>query len=98
MELIEGAALQEHISSLKERNERFGEERIWGIFVQIIRALNYLHKEKKIIHRDLSANNIMLSDNDKVTISKIIFFFKFLIKIFFSTKLLYLLISFYPIS
>ncbi|CAD5117749.1 DgyrCDS6496 [Dimorphilus gyrociliatus] len=69
MELIEGAALQEHISSLKERNEGFGEERIWGIFVQIVRALNYLHKEKKIIHRDLSANNIMLSDTDKVTIT-----------------------------
>lgn len=38
--------------------------------VQILRGLRYLHKEKSIVHRDLTPNNIMLGENDKVTISK----------------------------
>jgi NIMA (never in mitosis gene a)-related kinase len=37
-------------------------------------ALRYLHKEKRIVHRDLTPNNIMLGENDKVTISKCCFY------------------------
>ncbi|XP_022087422.1 serine/threonine-protein kinase Nek10-like isoform X2 [Acanthaster planci] len=69
MELIEGAPLYEHFNSLKEKGEQFSEERIWHIFLQIVLALRYLHKEKKIVHRDLTPNNIMLGENDKVTIT-----------------------------
>ncbi|KAK2152163.1 hypothetical protein LSH36_338g04055, partial [Paralvinella palmiformis] len=39
MELIEGAALGEHFSSLKEKNSRFSEDRIWHIFMQLVLAL-----------------------------------------------------------
>ena len=70
MELIEGAPLHEHFNSLKEKNERLSEDRIWNIFIQMTLALRYLHKEKGIVHRDLTPNNIMLGENDKVTISK----------------------------
>ena len=35
MELIEGAPLGEHFSSLKEKGESFSEERIWNIFIQV---------------------------------------------------------------
>ena len=35
MELIEGAPLMDHFTSLKEKNEYFTEERIWKIFVQV---------------------------------------------------------------
>lgn len=38
--------------------------------VKLCLALRYLHKEKRIVHRDLTPNNIMLGDKDKVTISK----------------------------
>ncbi|XP_072042766.1 serine/threonine-protein kinase Nek10-like [Amphiura filiformis] len=69
MELIEGAPLYEHFNSLKEKGEKFSEERIWNIFIQLVLALRYLHKEKKIVHRDLTPNNIMLGENDKVTIT-----------------------------
>ena len=34
-------------------------------------GLRYIHKEKHIVHRDLTPNNIMLGENDKVTISKL---------------------------
>ena len=37
MELVEGAPLGEHFSSLKEKGTRFSEERIWHIFIQVLR-------------------------------------------------------------
>ncbi|XP_074840528.1 serine/threonine-protein kinase Nek10 isoform X2 [Carettochelys insculpta] len=69
MELIEGAPLGEHFHSLKEKQQQFTEDRIWNIFIQLCLALRYLHKEKRIVHRDLTPNNIMLGDKDKVTIT-----------------------------
>lgn len=35
MELIEGAPLGEHFSSLKEKQHHFTEERLWKIFIQV---------------------------------------------------------------
>jgi len=35
MELIEGATLAEHFSSLKEKQQKFSESRIWNIFLQV---------------------------------------------------------------
>ncbi|GFR67424.1 serine/threonine-protein kinase Nek10, partial [Elysia marginata] len=69
MEFIEGAHLGEHFNSLREKKERFLEGRIWDILLQLILALRYLHKEKGIVHRDLTPSNIMLGENDKVTIT-----------------------------
>ncbi|XP_036926609.1 serine/threonine-protein kinase Nek10 isoform X3 [Sturnira hondurensis] len=69
MELIEGAPLGEHFSSLKEKQLHFTEERLWKIFIQLCLALRYLHKEKRIVHRDLTPNNIMLGDKDRVTVT-----------------------------
>ncbi|XP_055067731.2 serine/threonine-protein kinase Nek10 isoform X1 [Misgurnus anguillicaudatus] len=69
MELIVGAPLAEHFNSLKEKQQTFTEERVWNIFIQICLALRYLHKEKRIVHRDLTPNNIMLGERDKVTLT-----------------------------
>uniref|UniRef100_A0A3Q4HBK7 NIMA-related kinase 10 n=1 Tax=Neolamprologus brichardi TaxID=32507 RepID=A0A3Q4HBK7_NEOBR len=69
MELIEGVPLAEHFNSLKEKQQQFTEERLWNIFIQMSLALRYLHKEKRIVHRDLTPNNIMLGEKDKVTIT-----------------------------
>ncbi|XP_023658460.2 serine/threonine-protein kinase Nek10 isoform X1 [Paramormyrops kingsleyae] len=69
MELIDGVPLAEHLNSLKEKQQRFTEDRIWNIFIQMCLALRYLHIEKKIVHRDLSPNNIMLGESDRVTIT-----------------------------
>ncbi|PAA53032.1 hypothetical protein BOX15_Mlig010016g1 [Macrostomum lignano] len=69
MELIEGASLMEFFVSMREKGLKFEEDRVWFIFVQIVLALRYLHKEKDIVHRDLSPNNIMLGEDDHVTIT-----------------------------
>ena len=37
MNLIEGAQLSEHITSLKEKSMKFTEERLWYIFMQVYR-------------------------------------------------------------
>ena len=46
-------------------------------------GLRYIHKEKHIVHRDLTPNNIMLGESDKVTISKL---FVFVVSIFSVVK------------
>uniref|UniRef100_A0A674C974 NIMA related kinase 10 n=1 Tax=Salmo trutta TaxID=8032 RepID=A0A674C974_SALTR len=69
MELIEGVPLWDHFNSLKEKEQQFTEERLWNIFIQMCLALRYLHKEKRIVHRDLTPNNVMLGERDKVTIT-----------------------------
>ncbi|XP_047137318.1 serine/threonine-protein kinase Nek10 isoform X2 [Hydra vulgaris] len=69
MDLIDGAPIGEHFNSLKEKGQRFSEERLWNIFVQMVLALRYIHKEKFIVHRDLTPNNIMLGEDDQVTIT-----------------------------
>ncbi|XP_028280369.1 serine/threonine-protein kinase Nek10 [Parambassis ranga] len=69
MELIEGVPLAEHFNSLKEKQQQFTEDRVWNIFMQMCLALRYLHKEKRIVHRDLTPSNIMLGEKDKVTIT-----------------------------
>lgn len=40
------------------------------VLPQMCLALRYLHKEKRIVHRDLTPSNIMLGEKDKVTISE----------------------------
>ncbi|KAJ3597442.1 hypothetical protein NHX12_000967 [Muraenolepis orangiensis] len=69
MELIQGVTLADHFSALKEKRQKLTEQRVWNVFVQMCLALRYLHKEKRIVHRDLTPNNIMLGDGDKVTIT-----------------------------
>lgn len=36
MELIDGATLAEHITSLKEKKEQFSESQVWKIFIQVL--------------------------------------------------------------
>ncbi|XP_066935146.1 serine/threonine-protein kinase Nek10-like [Clytia hemisphaerica] len=69
MDLIDGAPLGEHFNALKEKQQMFSEDRLWNIFIQIVLALRYIHKEKSIVHRDLTPNNIMLGEDYKVTIT-----------------------------
>ncbi|CAF1200218.1 unnamed protein product, partial [Adineta ricciae] len=69
MELIIGSTLQEHLVLMKRTNQTISKENIWRVFIQLMLALRYLHKEKGIVHRDLTANNIMLDDEYRVKIT-----------------------------
>ena len=35
MELIEGVPLGEHFAFLKEKGEKFSEDRVWKVFIQV---------------------------------------------------------------
>lgn len=51
MELIEGVPLAQHFNSLKEKQQRFTEDRIWNIFIQVkffSASLNSLNPEIKV--------------------------------------------------
>ena len=49
----------------KTKNRPFTEEEVQHIMRQIVSAIKYLHVDKKIIHRDLKLENILLHyDND----------------------------------
>ncbi|CAF4882365.1 unnamed protein product, partial [Rotaria magnacalcarata] len=69
MELIAGSSLQDHLSLVKDTNRKMSEDNIWRVLIQLILALRYIHKEKGIAHRDLTANNIMLDDEYRVKIT-----------------------------
>lgn len=57
------------VSNLLNNNKETGlpEEKIWNILVQMCIGLNYLHS-KKILHRDLKTQNILITKNDNVKI------------------------------
>jgi NIMA (never in mitosis gene a)-related kinase len=52
---------------MKEKGESFSDQRIMLITTQICNGLRYIHKEKKVVHRDLTPANVMLGWDDKVS-------------------------------
>lgn len=52
----------------KLKNNKLSDSTKFNYIVQLLNGLKYMH-EKKIIHRDLSCNNILISENDVLKIS-----------------------------
>ena len=67
IEYVNGGDLSMKIRTAKLKNVFFKEIIIWGIFIQILEGINYLHK-KFIIHRDLKTSNIFLTKKGIVKI------------------------------
>ncbi|KAL3892562.1 MAG: hypothetical protein SGPRY_015011, partial [Prymnesium sp.] len=45
------------------------ESRVWMIFSQLCLALRYIHKEQRVVHRDLTPSNVMISVDDVVKLA-----------------------------
>ena len=60
MELVEGTSLLDHVTSHTDRGVTMSEEQIWPVFIQLCLALSYMHIDKRVVHRDLTSNNIMV--------------------------------------
>lgn len=64
MELAKNGDLLSYINKVGKLNEISAKQ----YFVQILSVLEYMHKVKKVAHRDLKAENILLDENDNVRI------------------------------
>ena len=62
MEYCEVGDLSYHIKRKINNNEHFSEEEIFDWFIQICLAMEYIHG-RRVIHRDLKAQNIFLTGN-----------------------------------
>lgn len=62
MDYADGGDLADKIKSKKENFDYFTEDEILNYFTQLCLAVKYIH-DRKIIHRDLKAQNIFLEKN-----------------------------------
>jgi NIMA (never in mitosis gene a)-related kinase len=67
MEYCDGGDLSQFIHSYKEKNKSIDNNKIYDIFLQIAKGLEYLHMQK-IIHRDIKPLNIFLYKDGRVKI------------------------------
>ncbi|KAM3134480.1 hypothetical protein pb186bvf_013446 [Paramecium bursaria] len=63
LEYVEGFNLSELIKLKQESGQKFEEEKIWKIIIDLMSALRYLHIDKKIVHRDLNPANVMVKSD-----------------------------------
>ena len=66
MEYCEKGDLQTEILRRRKRKQHFKEQEIWSMYMHIVLAIHELNhdKNKKVIHRRLTPNNILISKNN----------------------------------
>jgi NIMA (never in mitosis gene a)-related kinase len=65
MEYADGGDLSDKVKSVKNKGEYLSEDQILDYFTQMCLAIKHIH-DRKIIHRDLKAQNIFLEENGTI--------------------------------
>ena len=68
-EYINGGSLEDLLKKNISQGKLIDERTIWDLLVQSLSGLLYLHENKKIIHRDIKPDNILLDFEGRLKIS-----------------------------
>lgn len=69
MEYCEKKDIQNFINEKIKKNEKIEENFIWKVCYQSLKALEYLHLQKKLIHHDIKPLNILITSNNDIKIT-----------------------------
>ena len=68
-EYINGGSLESLIKENIKKKTLTDERKVWDLLIQCLSGLMYLHENKKIIHRDIKPDNILLDADGNLKIS-----------------------------
>ena len=69
IEYINGGSLEDYLIDNIKEGKKFTEKKIWDLLLQSLSGLLYLHDTKKIIHRDIKPDNLLLDSEGHLKIS-----------------------------
>ena len=69
IEYINGGSLEDLLIENIKQEKIISEKKIWDLLVQSLSGLSYLHDKKKIIHRDIKPDNLLLDSEGHLKIS-----------------------------
>ena len=69
IEYINGGSLEQLLITNIKRKTRISEKVLWDLLIQSLSGLLYLHEKKKIIHRDIKPDNLLLDSEGHLKIS-----------------------------
>ena len=68
-EYINGGNLESIIKSNIQKKSYTDERKVWDLMIQCLSGLMYLHEKRKIIHRDIKPDNILIDADGNLKIS-----------------------------
>ena len=69
MEYINGGSLENLYKQVTNEGKLIREKMIWDFLIQTLSGLVYLHENKKIVHRDIKPDNLLLDKENGLKIS-----------------------------
>ena len=69
IEYINGGSLEDLLIKNIKQQKRIDEKTLWDLLIQSLSGLLYLHEKRKIIHRDIKPDNLLLDSEGHLKIS-----------------------------
>jgi len=69
IEYINGGSLEDLLIDNIKKKKRIDEKTLWDLMIQSLSGLLYLHEKRKIIHRDIKPDNLLLDSEGHLKIS-----------------------------
>ena len=69
IEYINGGSLEDLLVKNIKQQKRIDEKTLWDLLIQSLSGLLYLHEKRKIIHRDIKPDNLLLDSEGHLKIS-----------------------------